>query len=254
MKMLKLAIAVSLAFGAQSAIAQVVGSAGTSGADGVVTAAPGGGPTYSWVSTFGGVAGAGQLPGIGGTNGSSLTTSIFAATAGDVLKFQFNYVTSDGAGFADYAWSQLLTAGGAVFADLFNARTQPTGDTVPGVGLPGISAILAPPTSAIIPGGPIWSPLGGSSGACWAAGCGYTGWITATYAIPTTGSYKVQFGVTNWGDTAFDSGLAFDDISVAGTPVGVVPEPETYAMLLAGLGLLGLAARRRKQKAAAAAA
>jgi hypothetical protein len=29
-----------------------------------------------------------------------------------------------------------------------------------------------------------------------------------------------------------------------------IPEPETYAMLLAGLGLLGLAARRRKQKAA----
>jgi hypothetical protein len=29
-----------------------------------------------------------------------------------------------------------------------------------------------------------------------------------------------------------------------------VPEPETYAMLLAGLGLLGFAARRRKQKAA----
>lgn len=30
-----------------------------------------------------------------------------------------------------------------------------------------------------------------------------------------------------------------------------VPEPETYAMMLAGLGLLGVVARRRKQKAAA---
>jgi PEP-CTERM motif len=29
-------------------------------------------------------------------------------------------------------------------------------------------------------------------------------------------------------------------------PVGVVPEPETYAMLMAGLGLLGAVARRRK--------
>jgi hypothetical protein len=34
--------------------------------------------------------------------------------------------------------------------------------------------------------------------------------------------------------------------------VAPVPEPETYAMLLAGLGLLGFAARRRKLQAAAA--
>jgi hypothetical protein len=32
-----------------------------------------------------------------------------------------------------------------------------------------------------------------------------------------------------------------------------IPEPETYAMLLAGLGLLGIAARRRKQRELAAA-
>jgi len=34
------------------------------------------------------------------------------------------------------------------------------------------------------------------------------------------------------------------------TPTAVVPEPETYAMLLAGLGLLGFVARRREHYAA----
>jgi hypothetical protein len=39
----------------------------------------------------------------------------------------------------------------------------------------------------------------------------------------------------------------FDNIRVS-APVAAVPEPETYAMLLAGLGLMGAIARRRKAK------
>jgi hypothetical protein len=34
--------------------------------------------------------------------------------------------------------------------------------------------------------------------------------------------------------------------SFAGTVTATVPEPETYAMMLAGLGALGFLARRRK--------
>jgi hypothetical protein len=37
---------------------------------------------------------------------------------------------------------------------------------------------------------------------------------------------------------------------IRGFLIAAVPEPETYAMMLAGLGLLGFIARRRKQKAA----
>ena len=39
-------------------------------------------------------------------------------------------------------------------------------------------------------------------------------------------------------------------VTISMPTVTAVPEPETYAMMLAGLGLLGYAARRRKQKAA----
>lgn len=36
--------------------------------------------------------------------------------------------------------------------------------------------------------------------------------------------------------------------SITATALAPVPEPETYAMLLAGLGMLGYCARRRQQK------
>lgn len=42
----------------------------------------------------------------------------------------------------------------------------------------------------------------------------------------------------------FNDGVTFTVVTVP------IPEPETYAMMLAGLGLLGVVARRRKQKAA----
>ena len=46
------------------------------------------------------------------------------------------------------------------------------------------------------------------------------------------------------GDSGY-SGAVLDNVSVT-----AVPEPETYAMLLAGLGLVGTIARRRKNKQA----
>ena len=50
-------------------------------------------------------------------------------------------------------------------------------------------------------------------------------------------------------DSSTGAGMAYDHFDFTTAPV---PEPETYAMMLAGLGLLGVAARRRKQRQAAA--
>jgi hypothetical protein len=246
MKKTLLFAAVSFAWTGTALAQTCVGNCGTLGADGVVTAPPGG-TTYSYVSTNGGVTGAGQLPGEGGTNGSSYMTSVFSAAAGDDLNFWFNYVTSDGSGYADYAWAALLTSSLDPVAILFTARTQPTGTIVPGQDLPGVEATLNPSSVPIIPGGPAWSALGDDSGDCYDDGCGYTGWINSTYDIAAAGNYILAFGVSNWSDQAYDSGMAFSGITVGGKPVeGAIPEPGTWAMMLMGFGAVGFAMRRRK--------
>ncbi len=64
-------------------------------------------------------------------------------------------------------------------------------------------------------------------------------WTSKSLTFTTSGNAVLSFaGQTTEGDsTAF-----IDNISVT----AAVPEPETYAMLLAGLGLMGFIARRRK--------
>ena len=227
------------------------GNCGSSGADGVVGLSPTGNPSYQWVSTANGINGVGALPsgklGVE-TNGSTLATTVFSATAGTALNFYFNYVTSDGAGFADYAWAELFTSSNTPAALLFTARTKTSGSIVPGQDMPLPLATLNPASVPIIPGGPHWSPLGGSSGSCFDAGCGYTGWINSNYVIPTTGNYYLEVGTVNWIDTAFQSGLAMDGVTVGGVsitpPPSTVPEPTT--LLLLGFGAVPLLLKRRR--------
>lgn len=222
------------------------GNCGTLGANGVVTASPEGGK-YGWIASNTGITDLG-LEGIGGTDGTRLRSGVFSANAGDDLEFYFNYVTSDGAGFADYAWVRLLNSDLTEAALLFTARTTPGGDTVPGFGLPALNpgVTLDPDSTPIISGGPVWSPLGDYSGACYSNGCGYTGWIKMTYEIATAGDYVLEFGVVDWTDQIYDSGLAFDGILVGGKPIDPIPEPATLALL--GLGLAGLGFMRRKAR------
>lgn len=230
----------------QASAAVCVGTCGTLGADGVVTTSPQGG-AYSYVSTANGVTLGSADLGLGGeTNGSTYSFS-FAGNSGDALEFYFNFITSDGAGFADYAFVQLF--GPSSNITLFTARTTPSGNTVPGFGMPAISpgVTINPASVTIIPGGPAWSPLGGSSGACYSTGCGYTGWIEADYLLSETGIYTLLFGTVNWSDSAYDTGLAFDGVTVGGQLVDPNPIPEPATLALLGLGLIGFSATRRRK-------
>jgi hypothetical protein len=223
------------------------GNYGTLGANGVVAASAEGGK-YGWVVSDNVTTGLG-LPGIGGTTGSRLRSGVFGASAGDELQFYFNYVTSDGAGFADYAWARLLDSALNPVAVLFTARTTPAGNSVPGFNLPVIAATTTPANVTIHAGGPVWSPLGGDSGNCFDTGCGYTGWVESDYTIALAGNYILEFGVVNWSDNIWQSGLAFDGITVAGKPIDPQGVPEPASLALLGIGLVGLGAIRRRKAA-----
>ena len=238
----------ALATGAISPGWTTVGNSGSSSAQDGVVNIPSGYSSINWISTNGGVDG-NTLPGYPGTNGSTATSPTFSAAAGDQLSFMFDYVTSDGSGYPDYGWAGLYnSADNSLAAMLFTAVTTPSGNTVPGNGMPPIDAVTNPSFVSVVAGAPDWSPLGGSTGSCWDVGCGYTGWVSTSYTIGAAGSYYLQFGVANARDTLWDSGMAFAGAAIAGSPIddthSPVPEPEQWLMLLFGMPLL--AARLRK--------
>ena len=232
------------------------GSCGSSGADGVVPLSPAGNPAYEWISTNGGIAGVGGLAGVTGaggrgssTDGSTLKTITFAADANSLLNFDFNYTTADGFIVSDYAWAELFNSENAPVALLATARTTPGGNTIPGSNISAPVGTLNPSMVTIQPGLTKWSPLGSSSGACFLGptqGCGTTGWASSSFTIGTAGSYFLLFGVTNWDDEFFDSGLAVDGVTVNGQPIGGIAAPEPASLLLLGIGAVPLLLKRRR--------
>jgi hypothetical protein len=76
-----------------------------------------------------------------------------------------------------------------------------------------------------------------------------TYWSGTAYALNPTSS--AWFFFTRRGNQDFDAQFAeYSAWAVRDGDVAAVPEPEFYALLLAGLGLLGVVARRRKQQSA----
>ena len=204
------------------------GTCGTLGVDGVVPLAPvGNSASYGWISSKNGKNGTvpkslASVIGASITNGSILVSPAFSAKGEEKLSFYFNFITSDGAQYADFGWVRLLDGAGNQKAILFTARTNQSsgGNTVPGFGMPLISGgTLTPPNTPIKSGGPKWSPLANSSGTCYSTGCGHTGWIKMEYIVPEEGTYVLELGVANWLDQAYDTGMAFDGFMIGDHPL-----------------------------------
>jgi len=225
------------------------GECGTAGADGDISLSPSGFGAYGWVATRSDSPTGLALEGVGGdgnpTTGSRLRSAAFSASAGDDLEFFFNYVTSDGGGFADYAWARLLDDQLNEVALLFTARTSQddTESTVPGFEMPDIEATITPDEVFIIANATNWSPLGNDSGSCFSAGCGNTDWVQSNFEIPADGNYVLEFGAVNWNDGSFQSGLAFDGITVEGDPIepgdpAPPTEPPVAVPTLSAIGII----------------
>ncbi|MDX8128213.1 NF038132 family protein [Methylomonas sp. OY6] len=253
------------------------GAAGLIYGDNTVNNSPTGNAQFGYVSTSGGVYGVSSLvlrdEGRGTenqTNGSKIQSNAFSANANDTLTLQFNYISTDGRGYDDYAWARLVNADTHnTAAWLFTARStnSANGNVVPGNvlnrqvdnNLPDeLDAVLNDGnTIGFAAAGTSWIPLGGSSGICWdnANTCGPTGWIKSAYSFTATGSYFLEFGVINWGDEAFDTALAFDfgglqQVNFSGVaimpPPSTVPLPGGFLLMSLGMGLVSAISRRSK--------
>jgi hypothetical protein len=69
---------------------------------------------------------------------------------------------------------------------------------------------------------------------------GSTGWLDWSFTAPAAGNYTLRLGVRNQGDSAAPSYAVLD--------AGVVPEPGTWVMMIAGFALVGLGARGRDSR------
>lgn len=241
------------------------GPAGIIYGDSTVNSSPTGNTQFGYLTTSGGISGASPLvlrnEGRGTenqTNGSKIQSSVFNASSNDTLTLYFNYVSTDGRGYDDYAWARLVNAGtNNIAAWLFTARStnSANGNVVPGNvlnrqadnNLPDeLDAVLNDGnTVGFDVASTDWSPLGASSGICWddANTCGPTGWVKSDYSFVAAGSYFLEFGVINWGDEIFDTALAFDFDGlqqanfngVTVVPPVTVPLPGGFMLMSAGL-------------------
>jgi hypothetical protein len=212
----------------------VVGLAGMVAVVGLANAAP----TLSWSEISEVTPNAAFDPNSGLTyNGTS-----FSSVAS---KISLGSLSASGPGTVTYTY----LGKEAGFKNIFFAPSSTMQWQINVSGAPTVGATLAPVAT---PGGALSFKFEGDTGNYAVNGGAWStyssiGLIKDNYS-GSLGSYDFIIGYND----SFSTHNDWDDMVIGVNFTAAVPEPETYALLLAGLGLLGFAARRRKLKAAAA--
>jgi len=133
-------------------------------------------------------------------NGTGISQSVTVA-AGDVLSFDWNFLTSELSQPSTYNDFAFFTINGSAF--LLASRNGSTFNTV--------------------------SPPAGFEG--------QTGWATQTYTFASAGTYTVGYGTFNVGDAGHNSALVLDSITIPEGAV-VVPNPSSYWSVCALLAIV----------------
>lgn len=165
------------------------------------------------------------------------------STAGDTRSIDTSYLASGQAIGINPSYSNFAGSGLTfTFASAINAFGLEIGDW----------ATCCAPSSLYIAfdGGAVLkvaTALTDSDNPGYVAGDGYRNFVAG---IDTTNTFsKVSFYGDGWGEYLVAGGtIRYSTLDIGSVPA--VPEPETYAMMLAGLGLMGAIARRRKAKTA----
>ncbi len=119
--------------------------------------------------------------------------------------------------------------------------------------IPSNSALRPPTVNFLLPGATNFDTFFPLLRQVFYIGDGLTsGGVLQEFVAPA-GATRLFFGIPdgfNFGGApgAYDDNDGFYRISVGINAIPVIPEPQTYALLLAGLGLLGFAMRRRSAK------
>lgn len=173
----------------------------------------------------------------------------FSGTSSADFSADLGLLTSPGSYFigteTSGGFGDLPLAPGSVTDDyIFSVNLSSNfGSALTSVNLTASSAFTSFNTALFVKNDSSWNLLASNVGTLF----GGSTWLSTLFFSPLNPDptdYKLQVtGIKGLGEAAYGGNISL-------SPVTPVPEPEIYAMLAAGLGLMGFVARRRQQVAA----